>query len=67
MINTKKYRIFISELFYWDENSGEFCFVRPEFSLSIYKGKVCSTRWLYDWILCVGWVTIMRKAIIEDK
>ena len=63
MKNTKNYLIFFSLIpFGLDENTGKPSFIRPKFGLEILKGKPCVTRWLYDWILSVGWFTIMRKA-----
>lgn len=63
MIVTKNYRIFYSfPPFYHDEETGKLRFIRPKFRLDILKGKPCPTRWLYDWILDVGWLTVMRKS-----
>jgi hypothetical protein len=63
MINTKNYLIFFSLIpFGRDENTGKLEFIRPKFGLEILKGKPCVTRWLFDWILSVGWLTVMRRA-----
>ena len=63
MFTTDNYLIFWTVIpIECDEDTGKLCFIRPKFKLEILKGKPCTTRWLYDWILQVGWITVMRKA-----
>jgi len=68
MINTKRFLIFVY-LFpiFRDEISGKFVFIKPKFHLEVLKGTPCQTHWLYDWILSVGWITVMRKVESETK
>lgn len=67
MIRTKNYLVFLAVPIYKDEETDKWTFQRPEFGLEIFKGKPCTTRWLFDWILDIGYLSIWRKAIDLKK
>jgi hypothetical protein len=45
-----------------DEETGKRVFLPMKFGFELLKGKPCPTRWLYDWILDLGWLHIYYKA-----
>ena len=37
-------------------------FVPNKFGYRSFKGRPCTTRWLYDWMLDLGPIVIFKKA-----
>jgi len=58
----KGYFIYWSPLVYKEIESGEIIFCRPELRFTNFKNRPCETRWLFDWILRFGWLTVMKNA-----
>jgi len=61
-IELRKFRIFISQPFCRDFETGKIMFWKPKFRFINYKNRPCITRWLYRWILIFGYVSIYKHA-----
>lgn len=58
----KKYEFYGGLPFYFDVNEQKIGYKKFQFNFEYLKNKPCQTRWLYDWILRFGWMTIMKSA-----
>lgn len=68
MINSKNYKIFFTIFpICRDENTDKLVFIWPKFGFELFLNRPCQTEWLFDWILSIGWLTIMRKSSQHDK